>query len=49
MSVNSFREDEEQKEVLKLDTLMRLYRYLLKYGKKIVLAHNVRYNRNQSY
>ena len=38
MSVNSFREDEEQKEVLKLDTLMRLYRYLLKYGKKIVLV-----------
>ena len=38
MSVNSFREDEEQKEVLKLDTLMRLYRYLLKYGKKIVIV-----------
>lgn len=35
MSVNSFREDEEQKEVLKLDTLMRLYRYLLKYGKRL--------------
>ena len=38
MSVNSFREDEEQKEVLKLDTLMRLHRYLFKYGKKIVLV-----------
>lgn len=38
MSVNSFREDEEQKEVLKLDTLMRLYRYLFRYGKKIILV-----------
>ena len=38
MSVNSFREDEEQKEVLKLDTLLRLYRYLFRYGKKILLV-----------
>lgn len=38
MSVNSFREDEEQKEVLKLDTLPRLYRYLFRYGKKILLV-----------
>lgn len=38
MSVNSFREDEEQKEVFKFDTLMRLYRYLFRYGKKIVLV-----------
>lgn len=38
MSVNSFREDEEQKEVLKLDTLIRLYRYLFRYGKKILLV-----------
>ena len=38
MSVNSFREDEEQKEVLKLDTLMRLYSYLFRYGKKIIIV-----------
>lgn len=38
MSVNSFREDEEQKEVLKLYTLLRLYRYLFRYGKKILLV-----------
>ena len=38
MSVNSFREDEEQKEVLKFDTLLRLYRYLFRYGKKILLV-----------
>lgn len=38
MSVNSFREDEEQKEVFKLDTLIRLYKYLFRYGKKIALV-----------
>ena len=38
MSVNSFREDEEQKEVLKFDPLLRLYRYLFRYGKKILLV-----------
>ncbi|MGL6201646.1 MAG: ABC transporter ATP-binding protein [Lachnospiraceae bacterium] len=37
MSVNSFREDEQQKEVLKMDTLLRLYRYLFYYKKEIIL------------
>lgn len=36
MSVNSIREDEFQEEVLKKDTLFRLYRYLLCYKKQIV-------------
>lgn len=38
MSVNTFKEDEYQKEVLKKDTLLRLYRYLLAYTKQIVLV-----------
>lgn len=38
MSVNSSRMDEEQKEVLKKDTIIRLFRYLLAYKKKIVLV-----------
>lgn len=37
MSVNSFREDEQQKEVLKMDTLLRLYKYLFYYKKEIIL------------
>lgn len=36
MSVNSIREDEFQQEVLKKDTLFRLYRYLFCYKKQIV-------------
>lgn len=35
MAVNSFREDEEQKQVLNRDTLLRLYRYLLFYKKQM--------------
>lgn len=35
MSINSFREDEEQKQVFKLTTLGRLYKYLLSYGWQI--------------
>lgn len=35
MAVNSFREDEEQKQVLNRDTLLRLYRYLLLYKKQV--------------
>ncbi len=35
MAVNSFREDEEQKEVLNRETLFRLYRYLLFYKKQV--------------
>ena len=31
MAVNTFKEDEYQKEVLKKDTLVRLYRYLFVY------------------
>ena len=38
MSVNTFKEDEEQKEVLKKETLIRLYRYLLSYKKQIVIV-----------
>ena len=35
MSVNSYREDEFQREVSKGETLIRLYRYLFVYKKKI--------------
>ncbi len=38
MSINSFREDEEQKEVLKKDTLIRLFKHLLAYKKQIAVA-----------
>lgn len=38
MSVNSSRVDEEQKEVLKKDTILRLFRYLLAFKKKIVVV-----------
>lgn len=38
MSINSFREDEEQKEVLKKDTLVRLFKYLLEYKKEIIIV-----------
>lgn len=38
MSVNTFREDEYQKEVFKKDTLFRLYKYLGKYKKQIGLV-----------
>ncbi|MDO4295862.1 MAG: ABC transporter ATP-binding protein [bacterium] len=36
MSVNAIRQDEEQKEVLKKDTLIRLYRYLLRFKKELL-------------
>lgn len=38
MSVNTFKEDEYQKEVLKKDTLLRTYRYLLAYKGQIALV-----------
>lgn len=38
MAVNTFKEDEYQKEVLKKDTLIRLYRYLFDYKKQILLV-----------
>lgn len=38
MSVNSYREDEVQKDVLKKDTLLRLFKYLLRYKKSIVVV-----------
>ena len=38
MSVNTFKEDEYQKETLKKDTLFRLYRYLFAYTKQILLV-----------
>lgn len=36
MSVNSFREDEEQKEQLKKDIIVRILRYLLGYKKQVI-------------
>lgn len=38
MSVNSIREDEFQRDVLKKDTLIRLYRYLLVFKKQIAMV-----------
>lgn len=38
MPINTFKEDEYQKEVLKKDTLLRLYKYLLAYKKQIVMV-----------
>lgn len=38
MPVNGIREDEEQKEVLKKDTLIRLYRYLFAYPKELCIV-----------
>ena len=35
MAVNTYKEDEQQQEVLKTKTLLRLYRYLLSYKKTI--------------
>lgn len=41
MSVNSIREDEYQKEVLKKDTLLRMYRYLLVYKRELAIVFAV--------
>ena len=38
MAVNAIREDEEQKEVQKKDTLIRLYQYLLHYPKELMVV-----------
>ena len=38
MAVNTYKEDEQQQEVLKTATLLRLYRYLLSYKKTIVIV-----------
>lgn len=38
MAVNAIRQDEEQKEVLKKDTLVRLYKYLLKFKKELIVV-----------
>ena len=35
MAVNSFREDEEQKQVMNRETILRLFRYLLAYKKTV--------------
>lgn len=35
MAVNSFREDEQQKSVVKMQTIKRLFRYMLKYKKQV--------------
>lgn len=41
MSVNTFKEDEFQKEVLKKNTIIRLLKYLFKYKKKIAVVLSV--------
>lgn len=38
MAVNSSRIDEEQKEVLKKDTMLRMFKYLLDFKKQIVIV-----------
>lgn len=38
MAINAVKDDEEQKEVLKKDTLIRLYKYLLGYKKELILV-----------
>lgn len=38
MAVNSFREDEEQKQVMNRETIVRLFRYLLSYKKTIAIV-----------
>lgn len=38
MAVNAIRQDEEQKEVLKKDTLVRLYKYLLYFKKELAVV-----------
>ena len=38
MAVNTYKEDEQQQEVLKTATLLRLYRYLLSYKKTIAVV-----------
>lgn len=38
MAVNSFREDEEQKQVMNRETIARLFRYLLSYKKTIAIV-----------
>ncbi|MDO4326740.1 MAG: ABC transporter ATP-binding protein [bacterium] len=38
MAVNAIRQDEEQKEVLKKDTLVRLYKYLLYFKKELTVV-----------
>ena len=38
MAVNSSRIDEDQKEVLKKDTMLRMFKYLLDYKKEIVIV-----------
>ncbi len=38
MAVNSSRIDEEQKEVLKKDTMLRMFKYLLNFKKQIVIV-----------
>ena len=41
MAVNAIREDEEQREVKKKDTLIRLYRYLLQYPKQLWIVSGI--------
>lgn len=38
MAVNAIRQDEEQKEVLKKDTLVRLYKYLLYFKRELAVV-----------
>ena len=38
MSVNSVRQDEEQKDSVKIQVILRLFKYMLNYKKQIVLV-----------
>ena len=35
MPVNTFREDEDQKQVVKRQTIIRLFRYMVQYQKQV--------------
>ena len=38
MSINSVKEDEEQKDSVKIKVILRLFRYMLRYKKEIILV-----------
>ena len=38
MSINSVREDEEQKDSVKIKVILRLFKYMLAYKKQIILV-----------
>ena len=38
MSINSVKEDEEQKDSVKIKVILRLFRYMLRYKKEIIFV-----------